>query len=58
VNFTFEVQTRMFGSRHIRGCNFCLADGSVRFVSEAVDLATYQAMGSRADGLPAGGGLD
>jgi len=58
VNFTFEVQTRMFGSRHTRGCNFCLADGSVRFVSDAVDLATYQAMGTRSDGLPAGGGLD
>jgi prepilin-type processing-associated H-X9-DG protein len=57
-NYTFEVQTRMFGSRHNGGCNFCLADGSVKFVSESVDLATYQAMGSRNDGLPAGGGID
>jgi prepilin-type N-terminal cleavage/methylation domain-containing protein/prepilin-type processing-associated H-X9-DG protein len=57
-NYTFEVQTRMFGSRHSGGCNFCLADGSVKFVSDSVDLATYQAMGTRNDGLPAGKGID
>jgi prepilin-type N-terminal cleavage/methylation domain-containing protein/prepilin-type processing-associated H-X9-DG protein len=52
VNFTFEVQTRMFGSRHPGGCHFALCDGSVRFVREAVDAAVYQAAGTRADGLP------
>ncbi|MBA4187437.1 MAG: prepilin-type cleavage/methylation domain-containing protein [Planctomycetaceae bacterium] len=55
VNYTFEVQTRMFGSRHFGGCHFALADGSVRFVRESIDSAVYQSAGTRADGLPLGG---
>jgi len=55
VNYTFEVQTRMFGSRHQSGCHFAMGDGSVRFVRESIDSAVYQAAGTRADGLPLGG---
>lgn len=32
-----------FSSQHTGGAQFCLADGSVRFVSENMDKATYQA---------------
>ncbi|WP_339729776.1 DUF1559 domain-containing protein [uncultured Gimesia sp.] len=39
-----------FGSMHVGGCHFMLADGSVRFVSENIDFATYLAAGSRDDG--------
>jgi prepilin-type processing-associated H-X9-DG protein len=37
-------------SRHPGGVNLLLADGSVRFVTNGVDLATWHALGSRAGG--------
>lgn len=37
-------------SRHPGGVNMTLADASVRFVNETVDLQTYHAMGSRNGG--------
>jgi prepilin-type processing-associated H-X9-DG protein len=37
-------------SRHDNGVNLLLADGSVRFVSNGVNPATWQAVGSRAGG--------
>jgi prepilin-type N-terminal cleavage/methylation domain-containing protein/prepilin-type processing-associated H-X9-DG protein len=37
-------------SRHLGGVNLALADGSVRFVGETVDLAVWRAVGSRAGG--------
>lgn len=37
-------------SYHVGGAQFVLADGSVRFVSENVDYATYCYLGDRADG--------
>lgn len=39
-----------FGSSHVGGCHFLLADGSVRFISENINFATYLAAGSRDDG--------
>jgi prepilin-type processing-associated H-X9-DG protein len=33
-------------SRHIGGVNVCFGDGSVRFVRENIDLATWRAFGS------------
>lgn len=37
-------------SRHPGGVNFTLADGSVRFITETIDLASYHALGSRNGG--------
>ena len=37
-------------SRHPGGVNVALADGSVRFVTDYVDVATWRAMGTRAGG--------
>ncbi|MDB5346330.1 MAG: hypothetical protein JWP89_4707 [Schlesneria sp.] len=45
---------RGFSSFHTGGCHFTLADGSVRFVSQNIDLPTYQQLGRRNDGLPVG----
>lgn len=39
-----------FGSRHAGGANFCRADGSVAFISDAIDARIYSALGTRAGG--------
>jgi prepilin-type N-terminal cleavage/methylation domain-containing protein/prepilin-type processing-associated H-X9-DG protein len=43
-----------YGSRHPGGANFVFADGSVRFISETIDLKTFKALGTRAGGEPVG----
>jgi prepilin-type N-terminal cleavage/methylation domain-containing protein len=40
------------GSMHVSGANFCLADGSVRFVNQSIDINTYKALASRSGGEP------
>jgi len=40
-----------FGSWHAGGAQFSLGDGSVRFLSQNIELATYQNLGSRKDGV-------
>ncbi len=44
-------------SYHTGGANVCMADGSVRFVRDAVDLDAWMSYGSRAGG-EVGGSLD
>ncbi|WP_157605060.1 DUF1559 domain-containing protein [Schlesneria paludicola] len=39
-----------FSSFHDGGCHMCMVDGSVRFVSQNVDLLTYQRLGAASDG--------
>jgi len=39
-----------FRSRHTGGANFAMGDGSVRFVTDGMDYASYRAMASRAGG--------
>ena len=42
-----------FSSHHAFGANFAMADGSVRLISDVIDLAVYQALATRAGGEPA-----
>jgi prepilin-type N-terminal cleavage/methylation domain-containing protein len=43
-----------FRSSHPGGCQFVLVDGTVKFISEDVNYATYQSLGGRQDGNPIG----
>ncbi|UUO07525.1 DUF1559 domain-containing protein [Blastopirellula sp. J2-11] len=43
-----------FSSDHPGGCHFLLADGSVPFISENINLSIYQQAGVRDDGSPLG----
>jgi prepilin-type processing-associated H-X9-DG protein len=45
-----------FGSFHRGGANFAFGDGSVRFVSETIDLRVLQRLGHRSDGEPISAG--
>ncbi|MFM9198098.1 MAG: DUF1559 domain-containing protein, partial [Planctomycetia bacterium] len=47
---THEVMTNTFGSRHSGGAGFVMADASVQFITDGIDLAVYRSLGSRNDG--------
>jgi prepilin-type N-terminal cleavage/methylation domain-containing protein/prepilin-type processing-associated H-X9-DG protein len=46
----FEFSWKAARSKHSGGVNLLLADGSVRFIANAVDRTTWQALGSRDGG--------
>jgi len=46
--------TTGFGSLHTGGAHFLMGDGTVRFISSNVSLATYQNLSRIADGNPVG----
>ncbi|MCX7428070.1 MAG: DUF1559 domain-containing protein [Planctomycetia bacterium] len=50
----YHVPMRGFGSFHPGGCQMMMADGSIHFASEAMDLAVYRDLGARDDGEPVG----
>jgi prepilin-type processing-associated H-X9-DG protein len=37
-------------SRHTGGVNVCMADGSVRFITDSINLFTWQCLGNAKDG--------
>ena len=45
-----DVRGQCYGSLHPGGANFCVADGSVRFITESINLTVYQGLCTRADG--------
>jgi prepilin-type processing-associated H-X9-DG protein len=42
-----------FASDHAVGANFAFADGSVRFISNAIEIDTYRALGGISEGVVA-----
>lgn len=53
-NIHNHLMTTCYGSQHPGGANFCFGDGSVRFLSESMNLTVYRTLGSINDGLPTG----
>jgi prepilin-type N-terminal cleavage/methylation domain-containing protein/prepilin-type processing-associated H-X9-DG protein len=45
---TIWWELRGFRSDHPGGAHFCFVDGSVRFIQEAIDMATYRALSTKA----------
>ena len=52
-NNTTTWNNDAFGSNHPGGCQFALADGSVRMVSETINMTTYLSLASRNGKEPA-----
>jgi prepilin-type N-terminal cleavage/methylation domain-containing protein/prepilin-type processing-associated H-X9-DG protein len=52
--YYYDRRVCAFGSKHPTGANFALADGSVRFISETLPLATLQLLCVRNDGQTIG----
>ena len=50
TSFANWFRTCGFKSRHVGGANFCLGDGSVRFLSETIDFQLFNHLGTRAGG--------
>tara|TARA_B100000809_G_scaffold259273_1_gene303976 strand:- start:668 stop:1771 length:1104 start_codon:yes stop_codon:yes gene_type:complete len=51
----FEPVTRTFGSFHWGGCHVAMADSSVHFLSDSMDINVHRDLGARDDGYPLSG---
>lgn len=51
-NIHNHLMNTTYGSLHPGGANFCFGDGSVRFLSETINLAIYRTLGAINDQLP------
>jgi prepilin-type N-terminal cleavage/methylation domain-containing protein len=55
LNIHNALNTLYFGSQHPGGCQIAMADASIQFLNENINLALYQRLGPMGDGLPVGG---
>jgi prepilin-type N-terminal cleavage/methylation domain-containing protein len=51
INTPLRALATAFGSFHSGGVSIVMADSSVRFVTDSMDINVYRQMGARADGL-------
>ncbi|WP_437223238.1 DUF1559 domain-containing protein [Planctomicrobium sp. SH661] len=51
----YEFSSFTMGSRHVGGAHFCMADGSVHFQNQNMDIGVFRQLGQRSDGFPTGG---
>jgi prepilin-type N-terminal cleavage/methylation domain-containing protein/prepilin-type processing-associated H-X9-DG protein len=49
-NILYQSPVYSFRSTHPGGCNFLFCDGSVKFIKQSINMATYRALGSRKGG--------
>ena len=49
-NVTTDYYGQGFGSMHVGGAQFLMADGAVRFISENVNIATFCMLGTKGSG--------
>jgi prepilin-type N-terminal cleavage/methylation domain-containing protein/prepilin-type processing-associated H-X9-DG protein len=49
-NDMYYKRLSVYGSQHPGGCNLAFADGSIRFVSDSIDLITLNDLNTRAGG--------
>lgn len=49
-----DYRLSAFGSMHTGGANFCLADGTVRFINQTISMPVFQGLGTRSAGEVAG----
>ena len=54
-NIHNHLMNTCFGSLHPGGAEFCMGDGSVRFLRETMSLPIYRTLGAINDALPVGG---
>jgi prepilin-type N-terminal cleavage/methylation domain-containing protein/prepilin-type processing-associated H-X9-DG protein len=52
INLQFWWEDQSFRSKHPGGAQFCMVDGSVRFVAEGIDNQTYRVACTRNGGEP------
>ncbi|WP_425397229.1 DUF1559 domain-containing protein [Aeoliella sp.] len=52
--YYFSENCISFRSRHPGGANFSMCDGSVHFITDAIDIDVYKAISSRSGGEPVG----
>jgi len=53
-SLSYTTPHRVFGSFHPGGCHMMMADGSVHYFSDSVDLALYRDLAARDDSSPVG----
>lgn len=53
--YTQGTMNNQLGSRHTGGAHTTLADGSVRFLSDSMDMIVMRALARKSDGQPIGG---